>query len=95
VTPSLKSFGSNHRENEEIFAFGLQLVHSLTGSKAYDTEEPFAEGKKPFAFHQKTLPDAYAPFYTVIERMVHPHPLKRYTVFTEILSDLKEAGYEL
>ena len=95
VTPSLKSFGSNHRENEEIFAFGLQLVHSLTGSKAYDTEEPFAEGKKPFAFHPKTLPDAYASFYTVIERMVHPHPLKRYTVFTEILSDLKEAGYEL
>jgi len=92
---NLKSACGNHQENNEIYTFGTMLVQAITGAKAYDSDEPFAEGKKPFHFDAKTLPSHYRPYTKIIEKMVDPNPMQRYQVFTEILSDLKEAGYDI
>lgn len=92
---NLKSSGGSHREKEEIFEFGLSLVQKIASHRAYEVEEPFAEGMKPFAFDPKRIDPAFLPYRKVIERMVHPDPLKRHAVFTEILAELKESGYEL
>lgn len=85
---NLKTHGGSHKESDEIYTFGLALVQSITGTKAYDVEDPFIEGKKPFKFDAKVLPSAYKPFCLIIEKMVYPNPLKRYQVFTEVVNDL-------
>ena len=85
---NLKTHGGSHKESDEIYLFGLSLVQSITGTKAYDVEDPFLEGKKPFAFDLKVLDKHYLPFKAIIEKMIHPNPLNRYQVFTEITNDL-------
>lgn len=91
---NLKSHGGSHKESDEIFAFGTRLVQSMSGSKAYDVENPFLEGKKPFAFDLKTLDKRYLSYRSVIEKMLHPNPIHRYQVFTEIINDLETVAYE-
>lgn len=85
---NLKSHGGSHKESDEIYTYGLSLVQSITGTKAYEVEDPLLEGKKPFAFDPKVLDKRYLPFKAIIEKMVHPNPINRYQVFTEIVSDL-------
>ena len=85
---NLKTHGGSHKESDEIYLFGLSLVQSITGTKAYEVEDPFLEGKKPFAFDLKVLDKHYLPFKAIIEKMIHPNPLNRYQVFTEITNDL-------
>lgn len=85
---SLKSNGGSHRESEEIYTYGLELVYAMTGDRAYDVMEPFLEGKKPFRFDVKAIDASYHPYLAIIEKMVHPNPRERYEVFTEIVTDL-------
>ncbi len=85
---NLKSNGGSHKESDEIYAYGLTLVQSITGTKAYDVEDPFLEGKKPFTFDSKSFDTRYLSYKTIIEKMVHPNPINRYQVFTEIVNDL-------
>lgn len=85
---NIKTHGGSHKESDEIFTYGLSLVHTMSGMKAYEVEDPFLEGKKPFAFNTKTLSQEYLPYKGIIEKMVHPNPMQRYQVFTEIVSDL-------
>lgn len=88
---NLKSHGGSHKECDEIYAYGLSLVQSITGTKAYEVEDPFLEGKKPFSFDLKTLDSRYLPYTAIIEKMLHPNPINRYQVFTEITNDLTTA----
>jgi ferredoxin-nitrite reductase len=83
---SLSSKGGNHNEADEIFAFGIQLVRSLSGANAYNIAEPFGESSKPFRFSDKSL----TPYATLIEKMVEPNPNNRYAVFSEITVALSE-----
>jgi ferredoxin-nitrite reductase len=83
---SLSSKGGNHNEADEIFAFGTQLVRTLTGVNAYSIAENFGESTKPFRFSDKTL----SPYSALIEKMVEPNPTNRYTVFSEITVALSE-----
>lgn len=92
---NLKKPGGSHRERDEIYEVGNQLVHLLTGSKPYDTDEPLAEGKKPFRLDRSLLSSELRAFAPIIEKMVIPNPFERYQVFTEILSEIKEAGHEI
>lgn len=85
---NLNTHGGSHKESDEIYAYALALVHSISGTKAYEVEDPFAEGKKPFAFDAKTIDKRYLPYKEIIEKMVHPNPIHRYQVFTEIISDI-------
>lgn len=91
---NLKSNGGSHKESDEIYAYGLALVQSITGTKAYDVEDPFLEGKKPFAFDPKTLDTRYLSYKIIIEKMVHPNPMLRYQVFTEIASEIENTIHE-
>ena len=91
---NLKTHGGNHKESDEIYAFGLALVQSITGGKAYDVEDPLLEGKKPFAFDLKVLDKRYLPFKAIIEKMIHPNPINRYQVFTEITNDIEKTAHE-
>ncbi|MDO9055729.1 MAG: ferredoxin--nitrite reductase [Sulfuricurvum sp.] len=91
---NLKSHGGSHKESDEIYAYGLSLVQSITGSKAYEVEDPFLEGKKPFIFDAKTLDKRYLPYKEIIEKMLLPNPIQRYQVFTEIVSDIEKALHE-
>lgn len=85
---NLKSHGGSHKESDEIYTYGLSLVQSITGVRAYEVEDPFLEGKKPFAFDLKSVDKRYLPYTAIIEKMIHPNPINRYQVFTEIVSDL-------
>lgn len=87
---NLKTHGGSHKESDEIYAFGLALVQSIAGMKAYDVEDPFMEGKKPFAFDLKSFDPRYLPYREIIEKMVHPNPVNRYQVFTEIANDIEK-----
>ncbi|MDQ1298252.1 MAG: ferredoxin-nitrite reductase [Campylobacterota bacterium] len=83
---NLKKQGGSHREQDEIFDFGKQVVRSVTGTNAYDTDEPLAEGKKSYR-HKTSELSTYA---LILEKMVEPSPLKRSVVFTEIVVELKK-----
>ncbi|MFY9142488.1 nitrite/sulfite reductase [Sulfuricurvum sp.] len=87
---NLKSHGGNHKESDELYTFGLMMVHTITGTRAYDVDEPLLEGKKPFGFESKSLEGRYLPYKSIIEKMVHPNPMNRYQVFTEIVSDIEK-----
>ncbi|MBV5322149.1 MAG: ferredoxin--nitrite reductase [Sulfuricurvum sp.] len=91
---NLKSHGGSHKESDEIYAYGLSLVQSITGIKAYEVEDPFLEGKKPFSFDLKTVDKRYLPYTAIIERMIHPNPMNRYQVFTEIVTALEKSENE-
>lgn len=84
-----KKHGGSHNESDEIFEFGLQIIHTMTGERAYDSLEPLAEGKKSFAFSSTTYPAEMSEFLPIITKMVEPNPLKRYQVFSEIHTLLK------
>ncbi|MDQ1274374.1 MAG: ferredoxin-nitrite reductase, partial [Planctomycetota bacterium] len=83
---NLKKQGGSHREQDEIFDFGKQVVRSVTGTNAYDTDEPLAEGKRSYR-HKTSELSNYA---SILEKMVEPSPLKRSVVFTEIVVELKK-----
>lgn len=83
---SLSTKGGNHNEADEIFAFGTQLVRAITEANAYHPAEPFGESTKPFRFSNKKL----SPYCALIEKMVEPNPINRYTVFSEITVALGE-----
>lgn len=83
---SLTSKGGSHNEADEIFAFGAQLVRTLSGTNAYNIAETFEESSKPFRFSDTTL----SPYCSIIEKMVEPNPAKRYAVFSEITVALSE-----
>lgn len=83
---NLKKQGGSHREQDEIFDFGKQVVRGVTGTNPYDTDEPLAEGKKSYR-HKTPELSTYAP---ILEKMVEPSPLKRSVVFTEIVVELKK-----
>lgn len=85
---NLKSHGGSHKESDEIYSYGLSLVQSISGTKAYEVEDPLLEGKKPFTFDLKSVDKRYLSYTAIIEKMVHPNPINRYQVFTEIVSDL-------
>jgi hypothetical protein len=91
---NLKTHGRSHRESDEIFEFGLALVHSITKTKAYEVEDPFVEGKKPYIFDKKSLDVLYRPYKEIIEKMIHPNPMLRYQVFTEIVNDIEKTLHE-
>lgn len=91
---NLKTHGGSHKESDEIFEFGLTLVHSITKTKAYDVEDPFIEGKKPYLFDTKSMDTLYRPYKEIIEKMVHPNPMIRYQVFTEIVNDIEKTAHE-
>jgi ferredoxin-nitrite reductase len=91
---NLKTHGGNHKESDEIYGFGFALVHSITKTKAYDVEDPFVEGKKPYLFDAKFLDVLYRPYKEIIEKMVHPNPMLRYQVFTEIVNDIEKTHHE-
>ncbi|MDD2267882.1 ferredoxin--nitrite reductase [Sulfuricurvum sp.] len=91
---NLKTHGGNHKESDEIYGFGLALVHSITKIKAYDVEDPFVEGKKPYHFDTKSMDILYRPYKEIIEKMVHPNPMLRYQVFTEIVNDIEKTLHE-
>ncbi len=91
----LKPSGGSHRENEELYKYGVQLVHAMTGSAPYDTDEPLAEGKKAYRFNASSLFNEASFIVPIVEKMVHPNPLERYVVFTEIVSGFKENGHDL
>lgn len=91
---NLRTHGGSHKESDEIYNFGLALVYSMTKSKAYDVEDPFVEGKKPYHFDTKTLDIRYRPYKEIIEKMLHPNPMLRYQVFTEIVSDIEKTLHE-
>ena len=91
--PCFHSISKNkavHREQDEIFEFGTQIIHGTTGANAYDTDEPLAEEKKSYR-HKVSELSAYAP---ILEKMVEPSPLKRSVVFTEIVVELKKLSSE-
>jgi len=90
----LQKTGGSHREADEIFHFGTQLVQSLTGNLPYDTDEPFAEKKKPYRFDPAIIPEEWNPFIPVIEKMVLPNPIERYQVFTEITAEMERVRDE-
>lgn len=83
---SLATKGGSHNESDEIFAFGVQLVHRLTGAKPYSPAIIFGESTKPFRFNTKTI----SPYSSIIEKMAEPDPAKRYAVFSEITVALSE-----
>lgn len=83
---NLKKQGGSHREQDEIFDFGKQVVRSVTGANPYDTDEPLAEKKKSYR-HKAPELSTYSP---ILEKMVEPSPLKRSIVFTEIVAELKK-----
>lgn len=88
---NLKKQGGSHRESDEIFDFGTQVVRGVTGANPYDTDEPLAEEKKSYR-HKVPELLAYAP---ILEKMVEPNPLKRSVVFTEIVVELKKISHEI
>lgn len=83
---NLKKQGGSHRESDEIFDFGTQIIHGATGSRPYDTDEPLAEERKSYR-HKASELSTYA---SILEKMVEPNPLKRSVVFTEIATELKK-----
>ncbi len=91
---NLKTHGGSHQEGDEIYDFGLALVQSITKTKAYEVEDPFVEGKKPYSFDKKSLDVRYAPYKEIIEKMVQPNPMLRYQVFTEIVNDIEKTIHE-
>jgi ferredoxin-nitrite reductase len=91
---NLKTHGGSHKESDEIFEFGLALVHTITKTKAYEVEDPFVEGKKPYIFDKKSLDTRYRPYKEIIEKMIHPNPMLRYQVFTEIVNDIEKTLHE-
>lgn len=88
---NLKKQGGSHRESDEIFEFGAHIIHGITGSKPYDTDEPLAEEKKSYR-HKADELSLYAP---ILEKMVEPNPLKRSVVFTEIVVELKKLSTQV
>ncbi|MFA5216832.1 ferredoxin--nitrite reductase [Sulfuricurvum sp.] len=92
---NLQSHGGNHKEVDEIFTFGSDLVHAITHKRPYEVEDPFVEGKKCFYFAKNDLSPAYAAYAPIIEKMVHPDPLKRYQVFTEIVTAFEKSEHAL
>ncbi|HEX5623030.1 MAG TPA: ferredoxin--nitrite reductase [Sulfuricurvum sp.] len=85
---NLQSQGGNHKEVDEIFTFGSDLIHTLIHQRPYEVEDPFLEGKKGFHFEKNELPALSPSYALIIEKMVEPNPLKRYQVFTEIVTEL-------
>lgn len=85
---TLKKPGGSHRERDEIYDFGVHLIHLLSGMKPYDTDEPLAAGKKPFRLDRSALASEFRSLAPLIEKMVYPNPLERYQVFTEIVTEL-------
>lgn len=81
-------------ERDEIFRFGRDLVHSLSGHHPYDTDEPLSERKKPFTFERASIEPALHPILPIIEKMVLPDPLERYQVFTEIAAVMEQHGIQ-
>jgi ferredoxin-nitrite reductase len=62
----LKRSGGSHREIDEIFGFGSAIIYNATGYNPYDTDEPFAEGKKGYRLEEPAL----AEYAYIIEKMV-------------------------
>jgi ferredoxin-nitrite reductase len=91
---NLKTHGGSHKESDEIFEFGLALVHSITKTKAYEVEDPFIEGKKAYIFDTKSLNASYRSYKEIIEKMLQPNPMLRYQVFTEIVNDIEKIPHE-
>lgn len=85
---NLKKAGGSHNESDEIFEYGVQLIHTLTGANPYDTDEPLAAGKKAYHFARSSVSGAAERYIPIIEKMVHPNPYERYQVFTEITATL-------
>ncbi|MCK9372302.1 MAG: ferredoxin--nitrite reductase [Sulfuricurvum sp.] len=85
---NLHSHGGNHKESDEIFAYGSDVIHTLIQKRPYEVEDPFVEGKKGFTFAKNELTPDYAAYAPIIEKMVEPNPLKRFQVFTEIVTEL-------
>lgn len=85
---NLHSHGGNHKESDEIFAYGSDVIHTLIQKRPYEVEDPFTEGKKGFTFAKNELTPDYAAYAPIIEKMVEPNPLKRFQVFTEIVTEL-------
>lgn len=90
LTFNLKKQGGSHREQDEIFDFGAQIIRGVTGSDPYDTDEPLAEERKSYSHKGEDL-CAYA---SILNKMVEPNPLKRSVVFTEIVVELKKISAE-
>ncbi|MCL4432704.1 MAG: ferredoxin--nitrite reductase [Epsilonproteobacteria bacterium] len=88
---NLKKQGGSHRESDEIFDFGIQIIRGVTGSNPYDSDEPLAEERKSYRHNVSEL-SAYAP---ILEKMVEPNPLQRSVVFTEIVVELKKISHEV
>jgi ferredoxin-nitrite reductase len=91
---NLKTHGGSHKESDEIFEFGLALVHSIMKTKAYEVEDPFIEGKKAYIFDTKSLDASYRSYKEIIEKMLQPNPMLRYQVFTEIVNDIEKTLHE-
>lgn len=85
---NLHTHVGSHKEIDEIFAYGSDLIRTLIQKRPYEVEDPFAEGKKGFKFTKNELISDYAAYAPVIEKMVEPNPLKRFQVFTEIVTEL-------
>jgi ferredoxin-nitrite reductase len=86
ISFNLKRHGGSHREQDEIFEFGSAIVHGITGTNPYDTDEPLAEARKSYRHKVPEL----ARYRSILEKMVEPNPLKRSAVFTEITVELKK-----
>ncbi len=91
ISFNLKKLGGSHREEDEIFEFGTQIVYGATGSNPYDTDEPLAEEKKSY----RHTADELSLYASIIDKMVEPSPLKRSVVFTEIVAELKKLSIEI
>ena len=87
---NFKKPGGTRQEKDEIYEFGSQIVHALTGANPYDTDEPLAEGRKPYHFDPAAVSKTMALYVPVIEKMVRPNPLERHQVFTEVVTELSK-----
>lgn len=83
---NLKRHGGSHREQDEIFEFGSSIIHGITGSNPYDTDEPLAEERKSY---RHKSPE-FSLYGSIVEKMLEPNPLVRSKVFTEITVELKK-----
>jgi len=82
-------YGS-HNESDEIYQFGIQLIHQLIGYNPYESEAALFEGRKGFKFETRQLNEFIRPYAPIIEKMAEPTPKKRYDVFSEIIVAFKE-----
>ena len=78
-------------EEEEIFAFGYQLYKKITGKTPYSRPNILEIYDEPDPEKPSKLNNQFSKSWDkVILNMIHKNPKKRYKVFTEVETDLKE-----